>query len=163
MSRARFIRASHILIALTFSISLVYIYARAAHQNLELGLRSHSQFPSELSRTQKLNEPQYHLATTVQLEPEPQIGSEIDPDHCSPSLLPFEIPAERSNDVVPNIVHYVWLSAHDGFSLDFNFFISVYSASLYFRPEKIYIHTDASPELWEAAKTTGRLTIPCVE
>jgi mannosyltransferase OCH1-like enzyme len=49
----------------------------------------------------------------------------------------------------------VWLlNGHQNFSVDFRVFISVYSASLYFQPDTIYIHTDASPEQWEKAKSS---------
>ncbi|KAK6850035.1 hypothetical protein PG995_013868 [Apiospora arundinis] len=54
---------------------------------------------------------------------------------------------------IPNIVHYIWLLVDPAvLSLDFKVFVSVYSAHLFFRPDKIYFHTDASPELWERAK-----------
>ncbi|KAK8058113.1 hypothetical protein PG994_008561 [Apiospora phragmitis] len=58
--------------------------------------------------------------------------------------------------VIPNIVHYIWLLADPAIlSLDFKVFISVYSAHLYFRPDKIYVHTDASPELWARTKASS--------
>ena len=57
---------------------------------------------------------------------------------------------------IPNLVHYIWLLADPTvFSLDFKVFISVYSSYLFLRPDKIYFHTDVSPELWEQSKTAG--------
>ncbi|AEO59321.1 hypothetical protein MYCTH_2307527 [Thermothelomyces thermophilus ATCC 42464] len=57
---------------------------------------------------------------------------------------------------IPNLVHYVWLLADPSvLSFDFKVFVSVYSAHLYFRPDRIYFHTDAAPDLWERAKTSG--------
>ncbi|AEO65348.1 uncharacterized protein THITE_2043312 [Thermothielavioides terrestris NRRL 8126] len=57
---------------------------------------------------------------------------------------------------IPNIVHYVWLLADPVvFSLGFTVFVTVYSSHLFLRPDRIYIHTDASPELWDRAKTAG--------
>lgn len=51
-------------------------------------------------------------------------------------------------------MHYVWLlNGHDDFRVDFKLFVSLYSASLYFKPDLIYIHSDASPEQWDKAKT----------
>ncbi|KAK8064109.1 hypothetical protein PG996_008761 [Apiospora saccharicola] len=71
---------------------------------------------------------------------------------------------------IPNIVHYIWLLADPTvLSLDFKVFISVYSAHLFFRPDKVYFHTDASPELWERTKASGSdwsrrvLNLPNVE
>lgn len=53
-------------------------------------------------------------------------------------------------------MHYVWLlNGHKHLRFDFKFFISLYSASLYFQPDLIYIHTDASPEQWSKAKTSS--------
>jgi hypothetical protein len=80
----------------------------------------------------------------------------IDPDHCTPTALPITDARVSSQDIIPNIVHYVWLlNGHDKFSVDFKTFISIYSASFYFNPDKIYIHTDASQEQWDQAKKNG--------
>lgn len=57
---------------------------------------------------------------------------------------------------IPNIVHYIWLLADPAvFRLDFRVFLSVYSSHLFFSPDRIYFHTDAKPELWERAKSSG--------
>jgi Glycosyltransferase sugar-binding region containing DXD motif len=57
---------------------------------------------------------------------------------------------------IPNIVHYVWILRDPAvFSLDFKLFISFYSAHLYFQPDAIYIHTDASPDVFEHANKSG--------
>lgn len=97
--------------------------------------------------------------STVQSEPQAIFGSDMDPDHCVPTTLPFakaKLSSDGSNDTIPNIVHYVWLlNGNDKFSVDFKVFTSVYSASVYFQPDTIYIHTDASPEQWEKAKSGG--------
>ncbi|KAK3689410.1 hypothetical protein B0T22DRAFT_360005, partial [Podospora appendiculata] len=59
-------------------------------------------------------------------------------------------------DVIPNFVHYVWiLKDPTVFRLNFKIFVSAYSAHLYFRPERIYIHTDAPPDVIEHARSTG--------
>ncbi|KAK7967983.1 uncharacterized protein PG986_002260 [Apiospora aurea] len=64
--------------------------------------------------------------------------------------------ADETAAPIPNLVHYIWLLADPAvLSLDFKVFISVYSAHLFFRPDKIYFHTDASPELWERTKASG--------
>jgi hypothetical protein len=57
---------------------------------------------------------------------------------------------------IPNIVHYILLLPDPtNLNLDFKFFISIYSAHLYFRPETIYIHTDGSLDVFEQARTAG--------
>ncbi|KAK8100472.1 uncharacterized protein PG998_008130 [Apiospora kogelbergensis] len=78
--------------------------------------------------------------------------------------------AADSAAAIPNLVHYIWLLADPAvLSLDFKVFVSVYSAHLLFRPDKIYFHTDASPELWARTKTSGSdwsrriLNLPNVE
>ena len=136
-------RSPHVLIAFSLVLCLTFIYTRDSFHNTSQSVSSYSQ-------------PQYKSKQAVQLEPEPQIGSDIDPDHCSPRTLPIKTPSEPPSDIIPNIVHYVWLNALDGFSVDFRYFISIYSASYYFQPEAIYIHTDASPECWEEAKRSGK-------
>ena len=49
---------------------------------------------------------------------------------------------------IPNLVHYAYLMEDvDGdLNLKFEDFLSVYSSLLYFDPETIFIHTDASPQ-----------------
>lgn len=71
---------------------------------------------------------------------------------------------------IPNIVHYIWLLADPAvLALDFKVFVSVYSAHLFFHPDKIYFHTDASPALWARTKASGSdwsrrvLNLPNVE
>ncbi|KAK3346644.1 hypothetical protein B0T25DRAFT_552510 [Lasiosphaeria hispida] len=62
----------------------------------------------------------------------------------------------ESSDVIPNYVHYVWLLKDPSvFRLDFKVFVSVYSAHVYFQPERIYIHTDATPSVLERARASG--------
>ena len=62
----------------------------------------------------------------------------------------YKSPSPQS---IPNLVHYVWLLKDPAeFRLDFKIFVSIYSALFYFRPEQIYIHTDASPAVFENAK-----------
>ncbi|KAL2148959.1 hypothetical protein VTH82DRAFT_1645 [Thermothelomyces myriococcoides] len=66
--------------------------------------------------------------------------------------------SDDADNEIPNLVHYVWLLADPAvLSFDFKVFVSVYSAHLYFRPDRIYFHTDASPDLWERAKESGNL------
>ncbi|KAK0712743.1 hypothetical protein B0T26DRAFT_596577, partial [Lasiosphaeria miniovina] len=56
---------------------------------------------------------------------------------------------------IPNIVHYVWLLRDPHvFRLSFKVFVSAYSSHYYFGPERIYIHTDASPDVFERARTS---------
>jgi len=154
MPRARPYRAFLILTVLILAASLL-LFCTPGNYYHELKLESHSRSPLQTELLGPDSEPE----ATVQPEPEAQIGSDIDPHHCVPSILSIEPSSERSNNAIPNIVHYVWLDAHDNFSIDFRHFISVYSASYYFNPEMIYIHTDASPNLWEEAKTSGKSMI----
>jgi hypothetical protein len=71
---------------------------------------------------------------------------------------------------IPNLVHYVWHSNNPAeFSLGFRFFVSAYSAHIHWRPERIYIHTNANPEAISRARDSGTawtrrtLGIPGVE
>jgi hypothetical protein len=71
---------------------------------------------------------------------------------------------------IPNLVHYVWILKDAAeLRLGFKFFISIYSAYLFWRPERIYIHTDAAPEVIQRARASGTpwtrriLAIPGVE
>lgn len=60
------------------------------------------------------------------------------------------------NEPIPNIVHYIWLLGNPAvLALDFRVFISVYSSHLFFTPDRIYFHTDATPEVWDKAKSSG--------
>jgi hypothetical protein len=90
----------------------------------------------------------------------------IPDDACNDS--PNTSPAR--NPPIPNLVHYVWLlKAPAELRLNFKFFISLYSAYIYWRPERIYIHTDAGPEVIQQARESGTpwtrriLSIPGVE
>ena len=59
---------------------------------------------------------------------------------------------------IPNLVHYIWLLEDPTvLSLNFKVFVSVYSAHLFLHPDRIYLHTDVAPDLWERAKTSGDL------
>jgi hypothetical protein len=51
---------------------------------------------------------------------------------------------EADVDPIPNIVHYVWLlnPRRDNTRLAFKHFLSLYAASIYWSPDKIFIHTD---------------------
>ncbi|KAK9236474.1 hypothetical protein V1525DRAFT_346031 [Lipomyces kononenkoae] len=55
-------------------------------------------------------------------------------------------PSDGRWPAIPNIVHYVHLMSDPEGKIPFELkhFISVYSASLYFNPDCIYIHTDAT-------------------
>ncbi|OIW30209.1 hypothetical protein CONLIGDRAFT_632274 [Coniochaeta ligniaria NRRL 30616] len=64
--------------------------------------------------------------------------------------------ASQQKHVIPNTVHYVWLLKNaTEFRLSFKVFVSVYSAHLFFKPDKIYIHTDARPEVLRDAEASG--------
>jgi hypothetical protein len=57
---------------------------------------------------------------------------------------------------IPNIVHYVCLLKHTTeLHLSFKLFVSVYSAHVLWRPDIIYLHTDATPEALAQAKRAG--------
>ncbi len=57
---------------------------------------------------------------------------------------------------IPNLVHYIWLVADPAvFSLNFAFFISAYSSHYFLRPDRIYIHTDVAPDVFDRAKAAG--------
>ncbi|KAK4122115.1 glycosyltransferase family 32 protein, partial [Parathielavia appendiculata] len=78
--------------------------------------------------------------------------------------------ARAGNPPIPNLVHYVWLLKDAAeFRLSFKIFISFYSAHIFWRPERIYIHTDAAPEVIQRARQSGTpwtrriLAIPGVE
>jgi hypothetical protein len=63
---------------------------------------------------------------------------------------------QRNKADIPNIVHYVWLLKDpDTFTLNFKHFVTIYSSYLFFNPDHIYIHTDASPTTFERAKSSG--------
>lgn len=56
--------------------------------------------------------------------------------------------------VIPNIVHYVWVLEKADGVLEFQFkhFVSIYSSFLYLQPDSIYIHTNAYDSVILAAK-----------
>lgn len=72
-----------------------------------------------------------------------------------------ESPAAHNNTkaadaAIPNLVHYIWLLGNPSvLSFKFTVFISVYSSHLFLHPDRIYFHTDATPEVWERAKASG--------
>ena len=62
----------------------------------------------------------------------------------------------NSSGDIPNLVHYVWLVADPAvFSLPFAAFVSAYSSHVFLGPDRIYIHTDVSPAVWDRAKAFG--------
>jgi len=77
------------------------------------------------------------------------------------SLLPYRIVASTSTsshdyrDPIPNNVHYVQLmrDPHGSLAFQFKHFISAYAAHLYFQPDAIFIHTDATDEAIAAARS----------
>ena len=67
------------------------------------------------------------------------------------------------SDVIPNRVHYVHIMPDNPSSdirLEFKHFLSIYSASLYFQPDVIYIHTDATYDSIERAQAGSFATGP---
>ena len=57
---------------------------------------------------------------------------------------------------IPNLVHYIWLLRDTStLHLSFKVFISIYSAHLFWHPDRIYIHTDAAPSVIDAARANG--------
>lgn len=64
--------------------------------------------------------------------------------------------AATHRHVIPNVVHYVWLlnDPHE-LRMPFKLFVSVYSAHLFWKPERIYIHTDASRAVLANALVAG--------
>ncbi|KAK9350126.1 hypothetical protein V1523DRAFT_420769 [Lipomyces doorenjongii] len=65
-------------------------------------------------------------------------------------------PSDGQRSTIPNIVHYVHLMSDPQGRIQFELkhFISIYSASLYFDPDVIYIHTDAPDAEVERAKSS---------
>ena len=76
------------------------------------------------------------------------------PDHvCDDSDKSIAGQDVAQKQVIPNFVHYVWiLKDRRDFRLSFKTFISIYSAHVFWHPERIYIHTDAAPEIIDKAK-----------
>lgn len=76
------------------------------------------------------------------------------------SKLPAFSRLSTTSSSVPNIVHYVWkMKDPDGpLELRFEDFLSVYSASMYYQPDKIYFHTDAKPARVEEARIARQMT-----
>ncbi|KAH8896243.1 hypothetical protein GQ53DRAFT_640225 [Thozetella sp. PMI_491] len=65
---------------------------------------------------------------------------------------------QPQDNIIPNIVHYVWLLKDPTeLHLDFKVFVSVYSAYIFWKPESIYFHTDATPEIYAKAKDSGSI------
>ncbi|KAK9326676.1 hypothetical protein V1520DRAFT_366067 [Lipomyces starkeyi] len=65
-------------------------------------------------------------------------------------------PSDGRLPTIPNIVHYVHLMSDPQGTIQFGLkhFISIYSASLYFDPDVIYIHTDAPDDEVERARSS---------
>ncbi|CAG8975225.1 hypothetical protein HYALB_00004286 [Hymenoscyphus albidus] len=63
----------------------------------------------------------------------------------------------QEGDIIPNVVHYVWILDPAKTTPQFNFkhFLSMYSAFLHLEPEIIYLHTNANSEAISRAKTYG--------
>jgi hypothetical protein len=74
----------------------------------------------------------------------------------SPATQTQPTPSDGRWPTIPNIVHYVHLMSGPKGTIQFELkhFISIYSASLYFNPDVIYIHTDAPDHEVERAKTS---------
>jgi hypothetical protein len=78
---------------------------------------------------------------------------------CDGGVDASNLTAAAGQPPIPNLVHYVWLiEDRPEFKLGFKFFVSVFSAHHFWRPERIYIHTDASPEIMARARTGSRWT-----
>jgi hypothetical protein len=106
-----------------------------------------------------------------QLFPYSVVGVPWNPDHPTIPTFPagplanacdgVESPAAHNDTKaidapIPNLVHYVWLLGNPSvLSFKFTTFISVYSSHLFLHPDRIYFHTDATPEVWERAKASG--------
>ncbi|KAK1757007.1 Lactosylceramide 4-alpha-galactosyltransferase [Echria macrotheca] len=75
-------------------------------------------------------------------------------DACDNALQSADLSSARP--IIPNIVHYVWILKDPAeLVLGFKVFVSVYSAHYYFRPDRIYLHTDAAPHVIEHARKKG--------
>ncbi|KAJ4204552.1 hypothetical protein NW759_014889 [Fusarium solani] len=62
----------------------------------------------------------------------------------------------KPNQPIPNFVHYVWLLKDPAeLRLGFKLFVSMYSANILWKPDGIYFHTDAAPEVIEKARVSG--------
>lgn len=78
------------------------------------------------------------------------------PDHVCDGARDIDNHAGQAKHTIPNFVHYVWLLKDPAeLRLSFQVFLSVYSAHLFWRPERIYFHTDARPEVIEKARSSG--------
>ncbi|KAK9428972.1 hypothetical protein V1505DRAFT_314640 [Lipomyces doorenjongii] len=74
----------------------------------------------------------------------------------SPATRTQPGPSDGQRPTIPNIVHYVHLTRPPQGNIQFQLkhFISIYSASLYFSPDVIYVHTDATENEVERVKTS---------
>ncbi|KAH8664507.1 hypothetical protein BX600DRAFT_301105 [Xylariales sp. PMI_506] len=64
----------------------------------------------------------------------------------------------QSRNSIPQIVHYVWLLKDPAeLTLSFKFFVTAYSSYILWQPERIYIHTDATPEVFVRAQKQGTI------
>ncbi|GAB1314488.1 hypothetical protein MFIFM68171_04698 [Madurella fahalii] len=78
------------------------------------------------------------------------------PDHACDGADNIENQAGQPKHVIPNFVHYVWLLKDPGqLRLSFQVWLSIYSAHIFWRPERIYLHTDAAPEVIQKARESG--------
>ena len=86
---------------------------------------------------------------------------------CDSPDTPYTAPGPIT---IPSLVHYVWLLKDPAeLRFSFNVFISIYSAHIFWHPEHIYIHSDATPDVISRAREAGTpwtkriLAIPGVE
>jgi len=73
------------------------------------------------------------------------------------SNLSHQSSSSNPNSTIPNIIHYEWVmkDPNGPFVLSFTQWLSVYSSSIYFSPEAIYIHTDAPLSSVQQARISG--------
>ncbi|KEF54242.1 uncharacterized protein A1O9_09408 [Exophiala aquamarina CBS 119918] len=113
---------------------ILRIRPRASHKIVGIGvvvvalLYIATQFSGYQISTSNLLAATTTAASAVASSPETAAGTRVDAE--------FE--------PIPNIVHYVWLlnPKKDNTRLEFKHFLSLYAASIYWNPDKIYIHTD---------------------
>lgn len=67
----------------------------------------------------------------------------------------IEYSAHEPPHSIPNFVHFIWLAKDSSeLRLDFGIFVSIYSAHLFLSPDRIFLHTDSHPDVFEAARTS---------
>lgn len=54
----------------------------------------------------------------------------------------------KSNEIIPNYVHFVYIlsDVSNDFSFNFGNFLSIYAAWFYWRPDAIFLHTNVEPD-----------------